>query len=102
MDDEAPHALDPTTLLDCCRCARVFNEEYGLPVGKGEGDQEHHRIIGKNSRKFAMPQNGRTGMELTGILYLTISLAQEASLESVRSAAVSLKHASNMQRNYGT
>ena len=41
-------------------------------------------------------------LELSDVLYLLFNLAQEASLETVLSAALSLKHAANMKKTSGT
>ena len=50
----------------------------------------------------AMQPRRRIGEELVDVLYLVCNLTQEAGLETVSSAAFSLKHAANMKKSFST
>ena len=100
--------MEPKILHERCRRARTLNQEHELPVGSGAVGVTILRIIeyrnvilqdldelcdaakDKNWRNFLL--------ELVDVLYLICNLTQEAGLETVMSAAFSLKHAANMKK----
>ena len=44
-DADEQQVLDPKTVLGCCRCARSFNQQQGLPTGPGQVGVDHARAL---------------------------------------------------------
>ena len=114
------HHLDenlvkPKTLLDCCKDAQEFMDEYVLNDGHDKGTLYQvylMRVWGQRTRMLGLfhaleyhaESNDRHGYlwTLTNMLRLTFHMANEAGLETVFPAAYSLKHASDMEKSFPT
>ena len=104
--------VKPKTLLDCCKDAQEFMDEYDLNDGYDNSTLNLMRVHGHKTRMLSHFQallyhaesNDRHGYlwTLTNILRLVFSMANEAGLESVLSAAYSLKHATDMEKSFPT
>ena len=104
--------MDPKTLLECCKCTRAFNQEHELPVGSGAVGVtlmrtiEYRNMILQELAELCDPAKeknwGEFLLELVDVLYLVCNLTQEAGLETVLSAAFSLKYAANMKKSFST
>ena len=102
----------PKTLLDCCKDAQEFMDEYDLNDGYDKGPLYVMRVCGHRTRMLGQFQALMTHAEkddrhgylwtLTNILRLVFHMANEAGLESVLSAASSLKHATDMEKSFPT
>ena len=100
--------VKPKTMLDCCKDAQEFLDEYDLNDGFEKGTLSV-RVCGHRTRMLSQFQallshaerNDRHGYlwTLTNILRLVFNMANEAGLESVLSAAYSLKHATDMEKS---
>ena len=111
-DPTDANLVKPKTLLDCCKDAQEFLDEYDLNVGHDKGTLHIMRVSGHRSRMLSYFQalmyhaesNDRHGYlwTLTSILRLVCNMANEAGLETVLSAAYSLKHATDMQKGFPT
>ena len=102
--------MRPKTLLDCCKDAQEFLDEYDLNDGFDKGTLSVMRVYGHRTRMLSQFQallshaegNDRHGYlwTLTNILRLVFNMVNEAGLESVLSAAYSLKHATDMEKSF--
>ena len=113
-DPADTHLVKPKTLLDCCKDAQEFMDEYDLDDGHDKGALYLMRVIGHRTRMLSLFQalayhaesNDRHGYlwTLTNLLKLIFHfhMANEAGLETVLSAAYSLKHASDMEKSFPT
>ena len=78
--------MTPKTLLDCCRCAHEFIDEYDLGDGLDIGEFSVMRAVGH--------------LCLVILLRLLCCMTNEAGLASVLSAAFSLKHETDMKKSF--
>ena len=111
-DPTDENLLSPQTLLECCRDAQEFLDEYDLNDGFDNQTLNIMRIYGHRTRmlgQFHAFQYHAEGSDrhgylwtLTNILRLVFTMANEAGLESVLSAAYSLKHATDMEKSFLT
>ena len=111
-DPTDANLVKPKTLLDCCRDAQEFMDEYDLDDGYDKGTLYLMRVLGHRTRMLSLFQaliyhaesNDRHGYlwTLTNTLRLIFHMANEAGLETVLSAAYSLKHASDMEKSFPT
>ena len=111
-DPTDENLVKPKTLLDCCKDAQEFMDEYDLNDGLDKGTLYLMRVIGHRTRMLGLfhalayhaESNDRHGYlwTLTNMLRLTFHMANEAGLETVLSAAFSLKHASDMEKSFPT
>ena len=102
----------PKTLLDCCKDAQEFMDEFDLNDGFAHGPLYVMRVCGHRTRMLSLFQalmhhaesNDRHGYlwTLTNVLRLVFHMANEAGLETVLSAAYSLKHAADMDKGFPT
>ena len=109
-DPTGTNVLRPKTLLECCKDAQEFLDEYDLNDGYDKGTLGVMRVYGHRTRMLSQFQallahaerNDRHGYlwTLTNILGLVFNMANEAGLESVLSAAYSLKHATDMEKSF--
>ena len=96
--------------MDCCQCAQDFLDEYDLSDGYDKGTLYLMRVSGHRVRvltqfqylQAAAERNDRHGYlwTLTNILRLVFSMANEAGLETILSAAYSLKHETDMKKSF--
>ena len=111
-DPTDENLLRPKTLLECCRDAQELLDEYDLNDGFDNQTLNIMRIYGHRTRmlgqfhalQYHAEGNDRHGYlwTLTNILRLVFNMANEAGLESVLSAAYSLKHATDMEKSFLT
>ena len=111
-DPTDENLLKPKTLLECCKDAQEFLDEYDLNDGYDSQTLKIMRVHGHQTRMIGHFQsllchaesNDRHGhlWSLTNILRLVCSMANEADLGSVLSAAYSLKHATDMEKSFLT
>ena len=111
-DPTDANLVKPKTLLDCCKDAQEFMDEYDLSDGHDTGTLYLMRVLGHRTRMLSLFQaltyhaesNDRHGYlwTLTNTLRLIFHMANEAGLETVLSAAYSLKHASDMEKSSPT
>ena len=105
--------MDLKTLLECCQCAKVYNQEhevadnYGGAVGVSiHRTLEHRRMILKEFDDLSEAAKDKNwGKHLLGwadVLHLVCNLTQEAGLETVLSQASCLKHTANMKKSFFT
>ena len=109
-DPNDTNLLRPKTLLDCCQCAQEFLDEYDLNDGYDKGTLYLMRVSGHRTRMLTQFQYLQAAAErndrhwylwtLTNILRLVFNMANEAGLESVLSAAYSLKHETDMKKSF--
>ena len=109
-DPNDTNLLRPKTLLECCQCAQEFLDEYDLNDGYDKGTLYLMRVFGHRTRMLTQFQYLQAAAErndrhwylwtLTNILRLVFSMANEAGLESVLSAAYSLKHETDMKKSF--
>ena len=101
-DPTDANLVKPKTLLDCCKDAQEFLDEYDLNDGYDKGTLYIMRVSEHRSRMLSQFQallshagtNDRHGSlwTLTNILRLVFNMANEAGLETVLSAALQLTH----------
>ena len=111
-DPTDANLVKPKTLLDCCRDAQEFVDEYDLNDGYDTVTLYLMRVYGHRTRMLSHFQalmyhaesNDRQGYlwTLTNMLRLVFHMANEAGLETVLSAAYSLKHATDMEESFPT
>ena len=111
-DPEEESLLNPKTLLEHCKDAQEFMDEFDLNDGFDNQTIRIMRIHGHMTRMVGYFQamlyhaegNDRHGYlwTLTNILRLVFTMANEAELAPVLSAACSLKHATDMKKNFLT
>ena len=111
-DPTDANLVKPKTLLDCCKDAQEFMDEYDLNDGYDKGTLYLMRVLGHRTRMLSLFQaliyhaesNDRHGYlwTLTNALRLIFHMANEAGLATVLSAAYSLKHASDMEKSFPT
>ena len=109
-DPTDANLVKPKTLLDCCKDAHELLDEYDLNDGYDKGTLYIMRVYGHRTRMLFQAllshaeTNDRHGYlwTLTNILRLVFNLANEAGLETVLSAAYSLKHATDMEKGFPT
>ena len=111
-DPTDENLVRPKTLLDCCKDAQEFMDEYDLNDGHEKGTLYLMRVFGHRTRMlglfhalaFHAESNDRHGhlWTLTNMLRLTFHMANEAGLETLLFAAYSLKHASDMEKSFPT
>ena len=111
-DPTDANLVKPKTLLDCCKDAQEFFDEYDLNDSHDKGTLYIMRVAGHRFRMLSYFQalmyhaesNDRHGYlwTLTSSLRLVCNMANEAGLETVLSAAYSLKHATDMQKGFPT
>ena len=104
--------LMPKTLLDCCRCAQASIDEHDLGDGLDAGDLNMMRVLGHHARmntQFAYLRGAAERKDkhcylwcLMNILRLVCCMTNEAGLETVLSAAFSLKHETDMKRTFSS
>ena len=102
--------LRPKTLLDCCRCAQEFLDAHDLGDGLGAGEVNLTRVHGHRTRmmtQFAYLQSAAEKRDkhcylwtLVNILRVVCCMASETGLETVQSAAFSLKHETDMMKTF--
>ena len=102
--------LKPKTLLECCRDAQEFMDEYDLNDGHDHDRLYLMRIWGHRTRMLSLFQALQSAVErndrqwylwtLTNVLRLVFHMANEAGLETVLSAAYSLKHETDMKKSF--
>ena len=108
-DPNDTNLLGPKTLLECCRCAQEFLDEYDVNDGYDKRILYLMRVYGHRTRMLTQFQSLQAAAErsdrhwylwtLTNILRLVFNMANEAGLESVLSAAYSLKHETDMKKS---
>ena len=111
-DPDEENLLKPKTLLEHCKDAQEFMDEFGLYDGFDNQTIRVMRIHGHMTRMLGYFQamlyhaegNDRHGYlwTLTNILRLVFTMANEAELAPVLSAACSLKHATDMKKTFLT
>ena len=111
-DPEEENLLKPKTLLEHCKDAQEFLDEFDLNDGFDNQTIRIMRIRGHMTRMIGYFQamlyhaegNDRHGYlwTLTNILRLVFTMANEAELAPVLSAACSLKHATDMKKTFMT
>ena len=111
-DPTDANLVKPKTLLDCCKDAQEFMDEYDLNDGHDTGTLYLMRVIGHRTRMVSLFQALMYHAEsndrheylwtLTNTLRLIFHMANEAGLETVLSAAYSLKHATDMEKSFPT
>ena len=111
-DPEEENLLKPKTLLEHCKDAQEFMDEFDLNDGYDNQTIMLMRIHGHMTRMIGYFQamlyhaegNDRHGYlwTLTNILRLVFTMANEAELAPVLSAACSLKHATDMKKTFLT
>ena len=111
-DPTDANLVKPKTLLDWCKDAQEFLDEYDLNDGFDKGTLYIMRVYGHRTRMLSQFQallshaetNDRHGYlwTLTNILRLVFNMANEAGLETILSAAYSLKHATDMEKGFPT
>ena len=109
-DPTDTNLLRPKTLLDCCKDAQEFLDEYDLSDGYDNVTLYIMRVYGHRTRMLNQFQallshakrSDRHGYlwTLTNILRLVFNMANEAGLETVLSAAFSLKDATDMEKSF--
>ena len=103
-DAAEQQVMDPKTLLACCRCAKDFSHEHDLSDGNDTGINIM-RTLNHRSRileQFDEMTDAAKEKNWGEYLHLVCNLTQEAGLESVLSAAFSLKHATDMKKSFST
>ena len=108
-DPEEENLLRPKSLLERCKDAREFMDEFDLNDGFDNQAIKLMRVRGHMTRMIGYFQamashaesNDRHGYlwTLTSMLRLTCIMANEADLAPVLSAACSLKHATDMKKS---
>ena len=111
-DPTDANLVKPKTLLDCCKDAQEFMDEYDLNDGHDKGKLYLMRAFGHRTRMLSLfpalmmhaETNDRHGYlwTLTNILRLIFHMVNEAGLGTVLSAAYSLKHATDMEKSFPT
>ena len=111
-DPDEENVLKPKTLLEHCKDAQEFLDEFDLNDGYDNQTIMIMRIHGHLTRMIGYFQamlyhaegNDRHGYlwTLTNILRLVFTMANEADLAPVLSAACSLKHATDMKKTFLT
>ena len=111
-DPEEENLLRPKTLLEHCKDAQEFMDEFDLNDGFDNQTIMLMRIHGHMTRMIGYFQammyhaegNDRHGYlwTLTNMLRLVFTMANEAELAPVLSAACSLKHATDMKKTFLT
>ena len=111
-DPEEENLLRPKTLLEHCKDAQEFMDEFDLNDGFDNQTIMIMRFHGHMTRMIGYFQamlyhaegNDRHGYlwTLTNILRLVFTMANEAELAPVLSAACSLKHATDMKKTFLT
>ena len=111
-DPEEENLLKPKTLLEHCKDAQEFMDEFGLYDGFDTQTIRIMRIHGHMTRMLGYFQamlyhaegNDRHGYlwTLTNIFRLVFTMANEAEFAPVLSAACSLKHATDMKKTFLT
>ena len=111
-DPEEENLLRPKTLLERCKDAQEFMDAFDLNDGFDNQTIRIMRIHGHMTRMIGYFQamlyhaegNDRHGYSwtLTNILRLVFTMANEAELAPVLSAACSLKHATDMKKTFLT
>ena len=111
-DPEEENLLRPKTLLEHCKDAQEFMDEFDLNDGFDNQTIRIMRIHGHMTRMIGYFQallyhaegNDRHGYlwTLTNIHRLVCIMANDADLASVMSAACSLKHATDMRKTFLT
>ena len=111
-DPSEPRMMTPKTLLDCCRCAQEFVDEYDLADGLDVGELNVMRAIGHRTcafTQFTYLQEASKNkdkenylLSLVNLLRLVCWMAQKVGLESVLSAAFSVKHETDMKKSLAT
>ena len=109
-DPNDTNLLGPKTLLECCRYAQECLDEYDLNDGHDIGTLYLMRAYGHRTRMLTQLQSLQAAAEsndchwylwaLTNILRLVFNMAYEAGLESVLSAAYSLKHETDTKKSF--
>ena len=104
--------MKPKTLLDCCRCAQAFIDEHDLGDGLDAGELNLTRVLGHHTRantqvaylREAASNKDKEGylLCLVNLLRLVCCMTNEAGLESVLSAAFSLKHETDMKKTFSS
>ena len=101
--------MTPKTLLECCKRAKEYKQEheladdFGASIGVSLQRTLEHRIaVMKEFEGLCDAAKdkdwGKYLLGLSEVLYQVCNLTQEAGLETVLSAAFSLKHAANMSQ----
>ena len=111
-DPNDSHLLKPKTLLDCCRCAQEFIDEHDLGDGLDAEEITLMRVFGHRTRmitQFAYLQAAAERKDkqcylwtLVNMLRLVCCMTDEAGLETVLSAASSLKHETDMLKTFSS
>ena len=101
-DPNNGNLLKPKTLLDCCHCAQEFLDERDLNDGYDKGTLYLMSVYGHRTRMLTQFQYLQAAAErndrhcflwtMVNMLRLVFCMASEAGLETVLSAAYSLKH----------
>ena len=109
-DPEEENLMRPKTLLEHCKDAREFMDEFDLNDGFDNQAIMLMRVRGHMTRMIGYFQamlshsesNDRHGYlwTLTSMFRLVCIMANEAELASVLSAACSLKHATDMKKTF--
>ena len=102
--------VKPKTLLDCCKDAQEFIDEFDLNDGYDIGTLYVMRVIEYRTRMLSLFQalryhaesNDRHGYLLTLTNTLRLICQMEAGLEIVLFAAYSLKHTTDMAKTFPT
>ena len=111
-DPQEESLLGPKTLLEHCKDAREFMDEFDLNDGFDNQAIMLMRVRGHMTRMIGYFQamlshaesNDRHGYlwSLTSMFRLVCIMANEAELASILSAACSLKHATDMKKAFST
>ena len=111
-DPDEENLMKPKTLLEHCKDAQEYMNEFDLNDGFDNQTIRIMRIHGHMSRMIGYFQammyhaegNDRHGYlwTLTNILRLVFTMTNEADLAPVLSAACSLKHATDMKKTFQT
>ena len=118
-DPNDSNLLKPKTLSDCCQCAQEFLDEHDLNDGYDKGNLHLVRVYGHRTRmrvhghRTRMLTNSNTSKQpltrndrhcylwsLVNMFRLVFCMANEAGLETVLSAAYSLKHETDMKKTF--
>ena len=110
-DDQLMKQESAKTLLDCCRCAQAFIDERDLGDGLNAGEIKlmQSLVITLVNTQFAYLREAAERKDkhcylwcLVNILRLMCCMTNEAGLETVLSAAFSLKHETDMKKTFSS
>ena len=106
-DPTEQRTMTPKSLLDCCRCAQEYVDEHDLADGLDIGELNLMSVLGHRTSSpiFKSRLDSRIKsypLRLVNLLRLVCYMTREAGLESVLSAAFSLKHETDMKKSFAS